>query len=209
MFDFPSPATIGQVYAPLPGVTYTFNGTGWSYVSGAASLTISLLVPAYFIVGGADLPMRVTGIGFVPSTVIFFDGVAVPTQYGDGTELRTLVRASAETAPRVVQVTVRTGAVESNALPLNFIEDPTIATIVPDSISVSGAPVTVTVTGTGFIADTVAVINDVVELVTTFVSPTQLTAVVEPTMGGAGDSLFFKVQTGVISSNTTFFDFTA
>jgi IPT/TIG domain len=209
MFDFPDTPTIGDVYAPLPGVTYTFNGTGWSYVSGNATLSISVLIPAYFIVGGADLPMRVTGIGFVPSTIIFFDGVAVPTQYGDGTELRTLVRASAEAAPRVVQVTVRTGAVESNALPLNFIEDPTITTLAPDSISVSGAPVTVTVTGTGFIADTIAVLNDVVELVTTFVSTTELTAVVEPTMGGAGDSLYFKVMTGTVSSNTTFFDFTA
>jgi hypothetical protein len=36
-FDFPSSPTVGQQFTPVAGVTYTYNGVGWTLVSGGGA----------------------------------------------------------------------------------------------------------------------------------------------------------------------------
>jgi hypothetical protein len=105
-------------------------------------------------------------------------------------------------------VTVRNGPTVSNALPLNFVPLPTLTTVVPAECSVAGPDVVVTATGTGFMPDSVALVSNY-ELATTYVSPTQLTAVVQPSMGNAGQQVYFAVNTGFLQSNFLFFNFIA
>lgn len=207
MWDFPSPATTGQVFTPVAGVDYVFNGVAWEMPSAGALSLVSLL-PAYMEAGGPNLTLRVKGVGFLPSSVIQFDGAAVSTTYGDSTELQTLVTATTETV-RTVQVTVLTGTVASNPLPLNFVPVPTLTAIAPVSMSVAGPDVLVTATGTGFMPDSKGVCGGF-ELPTTYISATSLTATVQPTMGNAGQQVYFVVATGkVIQSNAQFFNFLA
>jgi hypothetical protein len=200
-FDFPSPAALDDVFEPNgPGTapSYTFDGVGWAYTPPAgAALSITVLLPAYMLAGGPDRTLRVMGLGFVPTSAIHLDGAALPTIFASAEEVQCEILASTELAPRVAQVTVRNGATESNALPLNFALTPTLDAINPAEVSIAAGATPVQCTGTNFVDGSIVYVN-YVETPTTFVSATELTASCDPgNFGGSpGDSLFIQVYTG-------------
>jgi hypothetical protein len=208
-FDFPSPAAAGDTFEPLPGLIYTFDGVGWDYSAAPAPLSITVLIPAFLVAGGNDRTVRVLGLGFTPASEVHLDGVATATVFASSEELQFEALASAETVARAMAVTVRNGTIESKELPLNFVAIPTLSLVTPDSISVSGPPLPVICTGTGFVDGSTVWVN-YQEMPTTFISTTELEAVIEPTLGTPGDQLFIHVQTGrMIMSNQLLFGFTA
>jgi hypothetical protein len=213
MFDFPAAPVLNDIFEPNgPGSepSYTFDGVAWIFTPAAgAPLSLTALVPAFLVAGGNDRTVRILGFGFTPQSIIHVDGVAVATAFASSEELQFDALASAETAPRIAAITVRNGAIESNELPLNFVAVPVLTSVDPDSISVSGPPLPVTCIGTGFVDGSTVWVN-YQEMPTTFVSTTELTATVEPTLGTPGDQLFIHVQTGrMIMSNQMLFGFTA
>jgi hypothetical protein len=78
------------------------------------------------------------------------------------------------------------------APPVPPVPDPTITTLAPSTAVAGSGPVTVTVTGTNFLADSV-VEADQAALVTTFVSATSLTASYDPATAG---TVRFTVRNG-------------
>jgi hypothetical protein len=210
MFDFPTTPAVDDIYTPLPGISYQWDGVVWAYATTSTPIVIEQLIPGYLLAGGADRELRVTGIGFMQSSVIYLDGVATTnTVFVSTEEVRTLMAASAETLARPVAVTVRNGTVESNALVFNYVLTPTLVSMAPPSISVSGAPLDVTLTGTNFVSGSIGYLN-YQALPTVYVSATQLTVTVSPNMGTPGDQLYMQVYTGqVITSNQLLFAFTA
>jgi hypothetical protein len=76
-----------------------------------------------------DVTMRVTGTGFTEESVITFNGLDEPTVFVSETEVTTIVKPSLFTVPAVCPVTVKNGALESDALEFEFLdpEDPPAA----------------------------------------------------------------------------------
>ena len=82
---------------------------------------------------------------------------------------------------------------------------PTITSISPTSASVGGAAVTLTVNGTNFASGSVVRLNNT-NLTTTFVSSTQLTAVIpSSSLAAAGARTITVVNTGGQTSNSVTF----
>jgi hypothetical protein len=76
-----------------------------------------------------DITMHVHGTGFTEESVITFNGLDEPTVFVSETEVTTIVKPSLFTVPAVCPVTVKNGALESDALEFEFLdpEDPPAA----------------------------------------------------------------------------------
>lgn len=83
--------------------------------------TITSLVPATAVVGGADLTLQVNGTNFTEDTYILFNNGREPTTFVSATKVTTGVKPSLVGAPIVVPVTVNTpGSAESNSKTFTF-----------------------------------------------------------------------------------------
>ncbi len=153
----PADLTIG-VFIPPPG-----GGTaeGGSLTVQNPAPTLTSLDPA---TANLDtLPVRVTvaGQAFLPTSTVHVDGIAVDTTFTSSTSLAFSVAATS--IPDVLSVTVLTpepGGGTSDSL--NFTignPPPVIASIAPTEVAADDLPATITVTGTGFVADSRVELN--------------------------------------------------
>lgn len=139
------------------------------------------LAPATIAAGSGATTVTVTGVGFFLTSQITFDGAPVATTYLDSTRLRATLSAAEVASADTLSVRVVTpapGGGTSAALPLTITNGvPTIAGLTPTSV-VSGSPDrSITITGTAFVPASTVKSNGV-NVMTTYVSNTQLTAVV-------------------------------
>jgi hypothetical protein len=121
--------------------------------------TLTAIAPNAITAGAAEpVVLRVTGAGFVPNSVVRWDGADRATTFVGPTELHAALAAADVAAPASVSVTVHTPApgggtsapqtlrVEAAPAPA-----PTIAALAPRTIAAGAAtPVTLTITGDGF-----------------------------------------------------------
>jgi hypothetical protein len=164
------------VYNPPPG-----GGT-----SGTLPVTIGWprpalteVTPTVAEIGQGDLTLTLKGTGFVRSTGVLWNEVAMPVTYVSPTEITARVTAQfyLQTAG-VVRVTASNptpGGGRSNAVEVTVGNPaPRVTSVSPDTLVV-GAAATVTVEGTRFVARSVVRVNGA-DRPTTFVSATRLTA---------------------------------
>ena len=153
----PADLTIG-VFIPPPGGGAAEGGS--LRVQNPAP-TLTSLDPA---TANLDtLPVRVTvaGRAFLPTSVVHVDGIAVDTTFTSSTSLAFSVAVTS--IPGVLSVTVLTpepGGGTSDSL--NFTignPPPVIASIAPTEVAADDLPATITVTGTGFVADSRVELN--------------------------------------------------
>jgi hypothetical protein len=85
---------------------------------------ITSLEPASMVIGddAADQVMKVVGTGFIPGSVIVFNGYVEPTTPGAVADLSTIVKPSIFKVPVVLPITVRNGPVESEPFDFEFTE---------------------------------------------------------------------------------------
>lgn len=143
--------------------------------------TATSLSPATVASGSPPTQVTVTGIGFFLTSQITFDNAPAATTYVDATRLRATLTAAQLASAGNVSVRVvnaAPGGGTSSALAFAITNAaPTIVALTPSSV-VSGSPDrTVTITGTGFVPSSTVKSNGV-NVVTTYVSATQVTAVV-------------------------------
>jgi hypothetical protein len=144
---------------------------------------ISALSPASADAGGPAFTLTVNGSGFIASSVASWNGEALSTSYVSGTELTVMIPATdiATTgAASVIVTNPAPGGGISNTvtLPIGTVNPtPVMTSISPDSIVAGSASITLTVTGSGFVASSVVNWNGAA-LTTGYVSTTQLTATV-------------------------------
>lgn len=142
---------------------------------------ITSLGPDTAPAGSADLPMIVSGDGFVAVSIVRFNGVDLPTTYISGSQVSVVVPAAALIAAGVYPVDVvnpAPGGGTSNAV--NFtVANPaaTVTSLNPAQVLAGGPEFTLTVLGTSFVNGAIVQINGQ-DRVTTFVSSTQVTAIV-------------------------------
>ncbi len=144
--------------------------------------TIGSLSPTSANAGSAALTLTVAGTQFIAASKVLWNGAALVTTYVSGTSLTAQIPASdlatAGTATVAVQNTSPGGGTSGA---LNFAINtppnlaPTIGSLSPSSATVGGPALTLTVTGTQFIAASKVLWNGTA-LATTYVSSTSLTA---------------------------------
>jgi hypothetical protein len=144
--------------------------------------TTSSITPASKIVGDVQFAMIVKGTNFVNTSVVKFNGASLATTFASSTQLTATVPASDMlTATNTVAITVfnsAPGGGTSNAQMFTVNNPvPALNNISPTTKIVGDSQFTLTVNGSGFVADSVVQFNGS-NRVTTFVSASQLTAVI-------------------------------
>ncbi len=141
----------------------------------------SSLSPASVPAGSGPTDVIVTGVGFFITSQVLFDGAPAATTYLDGTRLRATLTAAqvASAGPISVRVTnPAPGGGMSSALSFTVTNPaPSIAGLNPPSVVAGSPDRVITVTGTGFVPSSTVQSNGV-NVMATYVSATQLTAVV-------------------------------
>lgn len=146
--------------------------------------TITSTNPIIGFAGSSNFPMIVTGTGFVPQSVVALDGTPLATTYVSGTQVNGLVLSSMVAAPGAFQITVTNPAPGGGvSAPVVYQAiAPSISSHTPTDVAVmapTDPPVTVTLDGLRFLPWSV-VYADGVALPTTWISPIQVTATLDP-----------------------------
>jgi len=143
----------------------------------AAGPSISSLSPSSTTAGNGDLTLTVHGTGFLPTSVITFNGVDKTTTFDAASgNLSTTLTASELASPRIVPVTVRNTA-GAESLPSLFTilspGAPQILALTPASIDAGSAAQPLFVTGVNFLPASQVSVNGVAHA-TTYESANEL-----------------------------------
>ncbi|MFZ5446628.1 MAG: beta strand repeat-containing protein [Myxococcota bacterium] len=172
----PAGAVTAPVSVTVAGSSAT-SATDFVVEQGNPTPQLTTLAPSTALVGSADLPVTATGDGFVDGGVIRVDGTALPTVITSATSLSFTLPAAALATAGVRQLTLTTPAPGGGtSAPLAFTvanPAPTASSASPSTLITNGAPVTVQVSGSGFVATTTATF-DGAAVTRTVTSPTTL-----------------------------------
>jgi hypothetical protein len=200
------------VFNPGPGggtssaLTFTINASN-------PTPAISTLVPSSAASGSPALTLTVSGSDFVAASTVKWNGAALTTSYVDASHLTATVPASDLTAVGTASVTVfnpTPGGGTSSAL--NFTINasnpvPAITTLVPSSAASGSPALTLTVSGSDFVAASTVNWNGVA-LATNYVDAAHLTATVPASdltaVGTANVTVFNPSPVGGTSGALTF-----
>jgi Lactonase, 7-bladed beta-propeller len=171
------------VFNPLPGGGAS---TSVEFPVSALSPVISSISPSS--VSAASIPFTLSAVGsnFVASSVISYNGIPQPTQYGGPTLLRIPITSDMIGTPGTATVSVTTpsngvpGGGNSDTFLLTILPpqtQPMVTSISPTSATEGGLPFTLIVNGSGFVAGSQVSFN-MNNVTTTLVSSTLLTAVI-------------------------------
>jgi hypothetical protein len=154
---------------------------------------ISSMTPSYAIAGSPGLGIVLVGTGFLPSTVIQFDGINLASTMVGPSEIHAVISQNqlATNGTAFVWATNPFAPV-SNTIPF-IIDNPFLWTVAPSMVPIGYAtPTLLTLTGANFVPGC-AVYIDGIALPTTYVSEIQLEATWDPNlftsvqqMGGLG-----------------------
>ena len=146
---------------------------------------VSGLNPNYRYVNAADYTLNVSGSNYVPTSVVQWNGQDRPTTYISSSSLNVAITKSDFAVAGNIPITVTNpapGGGVSNAMnvSVNNIR-PTLTSMDPTAALVGSDDVTITLTGTDFVPTTYAHLSTNTksqDLVTTYVTTTQMTAVI-------------------------------
>lgn len=199
---------VGALPISVKSASGTSNALAFT-VANPKSVSITTLNPASASVSGPDVSLTVSGAGFLPASVVRFNGTPLATSFRSGTELGATIPSSALQSAGRVSVTVASGD-DVMSMPASFdVQNPppTITTLSPNTAVAGTASVAITVNGSGFTRSSEVVVGQT-PLVTTFVTSSQLTATIPQNLLATAGPLQVKVQTpspgGGASGSATF-----
>ena len=144
-------------------------------------LNITSLSPNTIAAGNVGFTLTVTGTGFVATSNVLWNGSALTTTFVNATQLTASVPASLITTAGNVNVTVQNPGGVTSSPAVFAVNAPTITSLNPIAATTGGPAFTLAVNGTGFLANSAIQWNGAAQ-VTTFVSATQLTASIPPSL---------------------------
>lgn len=143
-----------KVTNPLPGGGVS---NELSFAVSNPNVNISSISPATTLINSSGFTITVKGSGFVSSTVIQFNGVAIPTTIAASDQLQGIVPATALTIAADIPITVLTpaggGSPQSVSAEKTFTVNyplPTVSSSNPSSVAAGSNATDVTITGTKF-----------------------------------------------------------
>ena len=163
-------------------------GCGSANVSQSASQvnpepSITSLSPSSTVSGSEDFTLTVSGSDFVAASRVNWDGTVLETTYVSASQLTAVIPASDLTAAGSASVTVvnpTPGGGTSNAATFTITSTnpaPSVSSLSPASAAAGSTAVTLTVSGSDFVASSAVQWNGAA-LATTYVSASQLTALI-------------------------------
>jgi uncharacterized protein (TIGR03437 family) len=185
----------GGYLSPLP-FTFTVKAT---------TPVLSKLSPAAVAAGGPDFTLTAIGSGFISKAAITWNGTPLTTTFVSSTQLTAAVPASLiATAGTASVIVANDGPVLSGALNFDITgPGPSIGSLTPSSAAAGGAAFSLTVTGSGFTANSKVRWN-ATALTTTFTSATQLTAAVTADLIATAGTASVTVADGTTSNAVVF-----
>ena len=139
--------------------------------------TLSGVAPSSVLVGSGAQSLAVSGIYFAANSIVQVNGAARTTAYVSANSLTAQLTAADTASAAVLTITVTTPAPGGGtSSSINFAVNnpvPTVSVISPTSVTRNGNPLTLTVTGTNFVAGAQILWNGVART-TTFVSSTSV-----------------------------------
>jgi len=196
-------ASAGSANVTVTNFGVVSNSVAFTISAPSGSLplpAITLLSPSTATAGDIAFTLSVTGTGFVPCSVVEWNGVTRSTSYVSSTQLQAAI--SAVDIASVASVPVKVfnptpGGGTSNAISFSIVA-PVISSISPTSTTFCAPTgLTLTVNGTGFVNGLVVNWNGSPRA-TTFVNSTQVTAAIT-----AADIAFSGTAAVTVSSPTT------
>ncbi len=182
------------VRSPSPGGGTT---QGIAFTVTNPTVTIAGLSPGYATVGDPNTSLIVSGNGFVSTSVISFNGKALPTVYVSANRVDAVIQAADLSTSGSYPVTVTNPPPGGGtSTPASFqvrLPAPKITTVSPSSALTGASPVAITVTGTGFVSGLSQIYVDEVAMTTTFLSATQLKATIPGSSLATAGTLNIKV----------------
>ena len=169
------------------------------------------LSPSSVTAGSAGFTLTVTGTGFLPQSVLQWNGAARPTSYDSPTQLTAQIGSGDIGNVGSVPVTVsNAGAGGGTSVAFGFTVLPpaelSLTRISPTSVPAGGPAFVVTAIGTGFAPTSIVQWNGSARA-TTYVSSTELTAQISATdivqAGSAALTVFNPGGLGKVSSGLT------
>jgi hypothetical protein len=162
--DLTTPTTIPiTVFNPSPGggtsnaINFTINP------STSPVPQVTMLSPSGTFAGGSSFTLQVTGINFVPQSIITFNNSNQLTTFVSSTTLSAAIDSSSITSTGTAQVGVVNpppGGGASNTLPFTISNaPPTLGSLSPNTTATGQTTLSVTVTGTGFSPASIANVN--------------------------------------------------
>ena len=184
-------------------------------ITDQTSPTIASLAPSTLTAGGTGFQLTVIGTNFAPAARVLWNGAAIPTTFDSATQLTAQVTAAQIAAAANIAVTVLNDPAAggtSNVSTFTVSSTPpvpSLTSVSPPSLPAFSTGV-LTLTGTGFTASSLVVINSSNILSSVYVSSTQLT-VGPMTFAYTAGSASLTVQdpaSGYVPSNALTLTFT-
>jgi len=170
------------------------------------------IAPNSALAGSGDVNLALVGSDFLSDAVVCWNAVDLATTRLSATKLRAIVPAALLVSPGVALVTVRNGAAAgapaSNAMAFGIgAVVPALTSIAPTQVWAGYLkPVTLTVTGSGFLGGAHVMLGATEKTSTTVVSATQLTTQLAPADIAAPGTLDVGVKnplpSGTVSATT-------
>ncbi|MES2390848.1 MAG: IPT/TIG domain-containing protein, partial [Acidobacteriota bacterium] len=168
--------------------------------------TITSISATKLLAGSPDTSLAITGAGFLPGTFVRWNGVAVASVYNSATSLSVVIPAIDLASAGTYGVTAVNAAPGGGTTPGIAIEvdNPApVITALPATILPTGsAPISIGVTGTGFLPTTVIAINGT-PVLTTYGSATQLRVTVAASFMAAPGTLSFTATNAAPGGGTS------
>jgi len=157
---------------------------------------IAMISPATAVAGAGPVTLSVTGSNFAVSAVVQVNNTPVSTVFNSESSLTATVPASAIAAAGPISITVLSpslGGMTSNSIALQVTDPaPTVSSLTPGSVTAGGPTLSLAVTGTNFVGDSIVQANGA-SVPTVFVSPTSLTATIPASSLASGGILSIAV----------------
>jgi hypothetical protein len=154
--------------------------------------SISNPSPPSVVLGAADTPISVMGSNFAPNAIVAFDGTDLTTRFTSDTTLTATIPASKLRNAGTFNVIVKNPTPGGGASsPIAFtVANPTVTltSVSPSTVEIGAPATTITLAGVGFLPASSVSFNGTKLTTMSFVSATQLTALVPASLlTNAGD----------------------
>jgi hypothetical protein len=189
--------TTSQPYSYMIQVSdAALNIAGIPITGAVGTYNITSVSPSSTSVGSsAPLMISVFGNGFTSASQVYFKGIALATQLASSTQLNATIPFHNLMTAGVFDIYVSTVGLSTNSL--NFTVGPvvTLSSLSPATLPVNFGAFTLTLNGSGFTPGAMVTFGNIA-LNSTFVSSTQLTALVPATALAAAQTVSVSVPGG-------------
>jgi hypothetical protein len=176
----PSPTTTTDKVEPTPAPTTT-TPKPQSNPDDALAPAVTSVDPASATVGSVGPSITAFGDNFVPRSILQLDGAPLATTFVSATELRATIPTSKLAAVGLLRISVGTsppgGGASREVIFAVTNPKPAVTSLAPLSVMVGAGATAVTVSGSGFVQGARIMFGGT-DLVTTFVSTSQLTGAI-------------------------------